>query len=98
MYNYIIYCDFSTLNCNFKQFAEFLHHYSDDFVNCNNHIWLIAIEDPDNPFCPSLDDLIKDLESAGYADKDSIIFSVRISSIAYRHAGIDESYHINRIY
>lgn len=95
MLRYLVYCDFSTLKCNFKQFAEFLNGYTEDFTNLNNDIWLVNIEIPEYPFYNDLSNLAKDLESAGYADKDSIVIATEYSSINYRFAGVDESFHVN---
>ena len=95
MLKYLIYCDFATLKCNFKKFGEFLSHYTDDLQNINNNIWLVEINDTEAPFYNELDNLPKDLENAGYADKDSVVFVAKYSELTYRFAGVDESFHVD---
>lgn len=95
MMKYLVYCGFSTLKCNSQQFAEFLQSYTDHFVNINNDIWLIEIEDAETPIYNDLSALAQDLESAGYADKNSVVFAAEYLSINYRFAGVDESFHID---
>lgn len=93
MLNYLVYCDFATVKCDFKEFAKFLGRYTDDYQNINNDIWLIQIDDNENPFYYDMTSLAKDLENEGYADKDSVIFVAKYSDLFYRHCGIDESLH-----
>lgn len=95
MLKFIVYCDFASLKCNFQQFAEFLNGYSDNYENLNNDIWLIDIDDGTSPFYNDLSSIAKDLESIGYADKNSIIFAAQYSSLNYRFAGVDESIHVD---
>ncbi len=95
MSKYIVYCDFATLKCDFKQFAKFLSSHVDGFQNLNNDIWLIEIDDPEIPFYYDMSDFISDLENAGYADKDSNIIVAKYSELAYRIFGVDESFHID---
>lgn len=95
MLKYVVYCDFATLKCDRKQFAKFLKGYTDDFLNINNDIWLINIENSETPFYNDLSNLLQDLEKIGYADKDSTVFSIEYSSINYRFAGVDESFHVD---
>ena len=95
MLRYLVYCDFSTLKCNFKQFAEFLKGYTEDITNIDNNLWLVNIEIPEYPFYHDLSNIAKDLENAGYADKDSVVFAAEYSAINYRFAGVDESFHVD---
>ncbi len=94
MMKYLVYCDFTTLKCDFKQFADFLKGYSDDFENLNGNLWIVNIDDS-TPFYNGLSDLAQDLESAGYADKDSNIYSANCLELHYRHFGADESFHVD---
>lgn len=95
MLKYLIYCDFATVKCDFKEFAKFLSHYTDDYQNINNDIWLAEIDDDKTPFYLDIPNLAKDLERAGYADKNSVIFVAKYSDLTYRHCGIDESFHVD---
>lgn len=95
MLKYLVYCDFATLKCDFKQFAAFLNGYTDDFENLNNAVWLVSIDDSESPIHNDLSNLPQDLESAGYATKDSIIVCARYSSLVQRFSGIDESVHVD---
>ncbi len=95
MLKYIVYCGFATLNCDVKQFAKFLHGYTDDYTNINNDIWLVNIEDSELPFYNDLSEFPQDLERAGYADKDSVVFVAKYSDLTYRFAGVDETFHVD---
>lgn len=95
MLKYLVYCDFTTLKCNFKQFAKFLGFYAEYYENIGNGVWLVDIDDESCPFYNDLSNIIQDLEKAGYADKDSIIYAAQYSSMTYRHPGLDKTFHIN---
>lgn len=95
MLKYLVYCDFATIKCDFKQFADFLKGYTDDFVNLNNNVWLVNIDDESIPFYNDLSNFIQDLESKGYADNDSVVLVADYKSLHYRFSGIDESFHVD---
>lgn len=95
MLKYLVYCDFSTIKCDFKQFADFLKSYTDHYENLGNGVWLADIDNESSPFYNDLSNIIQDLEKAGYASKDSVIYAVQYSSMTYRHPGLDESLHVD---
>lgn len=94
MLKYLIYCDFSTLKCNSKQFADFLRGYTDDYEHMTTGLWIVDIDDS-TPIYNDLSDIAKDLETKGYADKDSVVFSAKCSALDYRLSGVDESFHVD---
>lgn len=94
MIRYMVYCDFSTLKCNFKQFAKFLSGYTDSYECKTSGLWIADIDDS-TPIYNDLSDIAKDLETEGYADKDSVVFSARCSALDYRLSGVDESFHVD---
>ncbi len=95
MLKYLVYCDFTTLKCNYKQFASFLNSYADHYENIGNGVWIAEINDDSSPIYNDLSNIVNDLENAGYADKDSIIYAAQYSSMTYRHPGLDEALHVN---
>ena len=95
MIKYLVYCDFSTLKCDFKQFAKFLQRYTECYENRGNGIWLVEIDDESLPFYNDLSDIVKSLETAGYADKDSFIYAAQYSTLICRHPGLDETLHVD---
>lgn len=95
MMKYLIYCDFSTLKCDFKQFAEFLQGYTEHYENRGFGIWLVEIDDESSPFYNDLSSIVQDLETAGYADEDSIVYAVQYSVLTCRHPGFSESLHVD---
>ena len=95
MIKYLVCCDFATLKCDIKQFASFLKGYTDDYENLNNNVWLVNIDDESEPFYNDLSNLVHDMESKGYADKDSVVFVAKYKSLDYRLFVMDESIHVD---
>lgn len=55
---FIIYCDFATLKCTRKEFAEKLASFCKYYENYNNYLWEIEI---DNIFIPYSDNLCESI-------------------------------------
>lgn len=92
---YAVYCDMSTLKCDFKQFNDFLHTYTEDVDNIDNSLWLVDIDSSSSPIYNDLSDIVSDLEAVGYADKDSHVCSIEYSSLSGRFFGVDKSIHVD---
>lgn len=59
---FIIYCDFATLKCTRKEFAEKLETFCKYYANHNNYLWEIEIDfGINNIFIPYSDNLCESI-------------------------------------
>lgn len=79
---YLIYCDFASINCDKFEFAKKLDFPGSTFQNINDDIWLLELPDHDEgsmgniPYAETASDILRDLQSTFATDSTIIVCAV----------------------